>query len=98
MGVKTLSEFKGALQQISCPHISLVYSTPRDIGYQSVGKIPLRSFKTNRILPGWDARFEWKGVIPFSEMIHSENPGKGYIVAANNNPGDLGYKHRLSYG
>ena len=33
--------------------------------------------------PGWDPRFDWKGLIPFAELPYVYNPPSGFIVAAN---------------
>ncbi len=46
--------------------------------------VPLRSRANGQIpSPGWDARYDWKGTIPFAELPYVYNPPAGFIVAAN---------------
>mgnify|MGYP001061536861 FL=1 len=96
---KSVQEARQALKEVLCPHFSLVMtSRTGDIAFQVIGKIPMREFYSVRPLPGYKNLWEWKGVVPFEEMLYQVNPQKGYIVAANNFPGPPGYKHFVSYG
>src|SRR5690606_41066884 len=56
------------------------------IAYKANGKIPIYENSEDALLPlpGWEAKYEWKGYIPFSELPKVVNPEKGYIATANN--------------
>ncbi len=56
-----------------------------DIGYLNRGRVPIRSMSNAWLpVPGWTGEHEWKGYIPFEELVRSRNPDAGYIVTANN--------------
>ena len=33
--------------------------------------------------PGWDARYDWKGWIPYEQLPRSFNPASGQLMTAN---------------
>ena len=56
-----------------------------NIGYLNRGRVPLRSMANAWLpVPGWTGEHEWRGYIPFEELVRSRNPDAGYIVTANN--------------
>lgn len=69
-----------------------------NIGYHLSGKVPRRN-KGNGLLPapGWDADYDWLGLIPFDELPGVFNPPSGYVVSANNRLVDDSYPYVLSH-
>ena len=58
--------------------------TAGNIGYQLPGAVPQRGRGDGRTpSPGWDARYDWEGLIPFAELPYAYNPPGGFLVAAN---------------
>ena len=70
---------------VTAPSQNLVYAdTAGHIGYQLMGSVPERN-RGNGLTPapGWDAAYDWKGLVPFAELPYAYDPPAGYIVAAN---------------
>ena len=47
--------------------------------------------------PGWDARHDWQGFIPYEELPRVHNPAGGVIVTANHPIAPADYPHHISY-
>ena len=79
------TEFREAAALLSAPSQNLVYAdTAGNIGYQLPGAVPQRGRGDGRTpSPGWDARYDWEGLIPFAELPYAYNPPGGFLVAAN---------------
>lgn len=90
--------FRAASSLFVAPPLNLLYSDDRgNIGYQGVGRIPIRTRGGGDLpVPGWSNDYRWRGYIPFDEMPHAYNPEKGYIVSANTDMSPSGYKHFIS--
>ena len=83
--VKNCQEFREAGRPWLCPTFNLVFAdTEGNIGFQTVGRIPLRKSAERGYRPGWDPQHQWSGVIPYEEMPGLINPKRGYVVTANN--------------
>lgn len=84
----TFKEFKDGLNFGGIPGLSLIYADRKGtIGYVPCVRAPIRGdANPNRINPGWESRFNWKGSRSVSEMPTMENPKQGYIASANNKP------------
>ena len=101
---RTFEEFRAAARLLSAPSQNIVYADVRgNIGYQLPGALPRRG-KGNGVglSPGWDAAYDWKGMVPFAELPWAYNPPAGFIVAANQPVVGRRYPHRIgstfSYG
>lgn len=91
---KNCKEFREAGRPWLCPTFNLVFAdTEGNIGFQSVGRVPLRKVAERGYRPGWDPQHQWTGVIPYDEMPGLINPKRGYVVTANNRlaPPDFPY-------
>jgi len=91
---KNCAEFREAGRPWICPTFNLVFAdTAGNIGFQSVGRIPLRKIAERGYRPGWDPQHQWTGVISYDEMPGLINPKRGYVVTANNRlaPSDFPY-------
>lgn len=71
------------------------------IALVSPGRVPLR--KPDNDLqglapaPGWDARYDWAGSLPVSELPQVRDPAKGYVANANQKITPPGYPHFISH-
>jgi penicillin amidase len=87
-------EFREAGRPWLCPTFNLVFAdTEGNIGFQAVGRIPLRKLAERGYRPGWDPQHQWTGVVSYDEMPGLINPRRGYVVTANNRlaPSDFPY-------
>ena len=82
-------EFLAAARDYHSPQQNMVYAdTAGNIGFVAPGRVPLRKpendLKGEAPAPGWDAKYDWAGFIPFEKLPQSYNPAAGEIVTANN--------------
>jgi len=97
-------QFRSALSLLSAPSQNLLYAdTSGNIGYQLPGSIPVRGRGSGeQPAPGWDARYDWRGTIPFAQLPYTYNPPSGFLVAANQQVIGRQYRYPLgseySYG
>ncbi|HEX5948752.1 MAG TPA: penicillin acylase family protein, partial [Actinomycetota bacterium] len=94
----TWEEFRGAVRGWVCPGQNMVYAdVDGNIGFQATGMYPVRREGDGSIpVPGWLARFEWEGWVPFDELPRSLNPERGFLCTANNKIHDDAYPHLLT--
>ena len=81
-------QFIDALRDFSAPQQNIVYAdVDGNIGFIAPGKVPLRAAANDlhglAPAPGWDARYDWQGFIPFEALPRSFNPARGRIASAN---------------
>lgn len=91
---RSCQEFREAGRPWICPTFNLVFADlDGNIGFQSVGRIPVRKVAERGYRPGWEVQHQWTGVIPYDEMPGLINPRRGYVVTANNRlaPSDFPY-------
>ncbi len=93
-------EFQEALKGWDTPGQNIFYADREgNIGYQAVGKIPLRPNGNGRLpVPGWTSENEWSGYIPYEELPRAYNPEQGYLLSANNRVEPEGYPYYISDG
>ncbi|WP_354682219.1 penicillin acylase family protein [Cupriavidus necator] len=82
------ASFTAALRDFHSPQQNIVYAdVDGNIGFYAPGRVPLRradnDLKGLAPAPGWDARYDWTGFIPFEALPHRYNPADGVIVTAN---------------
>ena len=69
---------------------------------QAAGRVPVRrpdnDLKGLAPAPGWLAKYDWTGFIPFDELPQSFNPPNGEIVTANNKIAPPGYQRWITSG
>ena len=90
--------FRAALREYASPALNLLYADRQgNIGFQAIGKIPLRA-RGDGSLPsaGADGLHAWTGYIPFDELPSAYNPPGGYLVSANNKNSGADYPHFIS--
>lgn len=98
----TWKAFREAARDFGVPQQNFVYADVEgNIGFIAPGEVPLRH-RENTLqglapAPGWDARFDWQGVIPFDELPQSFNPPSGRVVTANHKITPREYSHHLTH-
>ncbi len=90
-------EFRDALATWRVPTFSVVFAdTQGDIGYQAVGRIPVRRGWRRGYRRGWDPQDQWTGLVPYPGMPSVDNPPAGWICTANNRTAPEDYPYPLS--
>ena len=89
----SFEDAREALRELSCPGQNVVYAdVDGTIGYQCTGRYPIRRRGDGSApVPGWTSEHEWDGWIAFEDLPWSKNPGRGWIVTANNRIHDEDY-------
>jgi penicillin G amidase len=80
--------FRRGLSHLHSPSQNVVYAdVDGNIGFQMNGRVPIRRsdnpVKGIAPVPGWEARFDWDGTIPFEQLPSSFNPAGGALATAN---------------
>ncbi len=94
-------EFLEALRDFTAPQQNIVFADREGhIGFIAPARVPVRR-ADNEVMgrvpvPGWDAKYDWQGFLPFEEMPRVMDPPNGVIVTANNKITPPGYKPFLS--
>ena len=92
------NEFLSALERWKLPPENIVYAdVDGNIGEQSAGLTPIRSWTGLLPVPGSDGKFEWTGYIPLAQLPRSFNPAEGWIATANNRTIPEDYKYKVGY-
>jgi len=90
--------FREALRGLESPGQNVLYAD-RDgaIGYQCTGTYPIRREGDGTVpVPGWTARYEWTGWIPFEELPWDADPPEGILATANARIHDATYPHLIT--
>jgi len=95
------SSFLAAARDFESPQQNMVYAdVDGNIGFVAAGRVPHRRFgndlKGMAPAPGWLAKYDWAGSIPFEQLPRSFNPPGGSIVTANHRITPPGYPHFIS--
>ncbi|WP_370653321.1 penicillin acylase family protein [Lacisediminimonas sp.] len=94
-------EFITAARDFHSPQQNMVYAdVDGNIGFIAPGRVP-RRLPGNDLhglapAPGWDARYDWAGFIPFDQLPRSFNPPSGKIASANEKIVAPGYPYFLT--
>lgn len=70
------------------------------IGFKAAGRVPLRAADNDlrgvAPAPGWDARYDWQGWLPYSQTPQDDGAASGYVATANQRVTPPGYPHFLT--
>jgi penicillin amidase len=95
-------EFLGAARDFHAPQQNAIYAdVDGNIGFIAAGRVPLR--KSGNDLrglapaPGWDARYDWNGYLPFDELPRRYNPPEGTIHNANQKIVSPNFPRHITY-
>ncbi|MSQ94530.1 MAG: penicillin acylase family protein [Gemmataceae bacterium] len=90
-------EFRAAGEPWMCPTFNLVFAdVDGNVGFQTVGRVPVRKIAERGYRPGWDPQHQWTGVLSYEEMPGLLNPKRGYVVTANNRLAPNDFPHALA--
>ncbi len=91
------AQFRRALEPWLAPTFSVVYADRAGhIGYQAVGRIPVRTAWRRGYRRGWDPADAWQALVPFDGMPHLEDLPRGWIATANHRNAPPDYPYPLS--
>lgn len=95
------NEFLDAARDFGSPQQSMVYAdVDGNIGFVAPARVPIRKpdndLKGLAPAPGWDARYDWAGFIPFDQLPRTYNPASGRILTANEKIVAPDYPHFLT--
>jgi len=81
-------EFLDSMRDFASPQQSMVYAdVDGNIGLVAPGRVPIRKAENDlhglAPAPGWDARYDWAGFIPFESLPRRFNPAEGMVATAN---------------
>ena len=93
--------FLAAARDFQSPQQNMVYADVEgNIGFVAAGRVPIRKpandLKGMAPAPGWLAKYDWDGTIPFEQLPRSFNPASGAVVTANHRITPPGYAHFIS--
>ncbi|MDH4324708.1 MAG: penicillin acylase family protein [Betaproteobacteria bacterium] len=94
-------EYLAALRDYHSPQQNFVFAdTAGNIGFIAPGRVPLRKpgneLRGMAPAPGWLAKYDWAGFIPFAELPQAYNPPAGQVITANHRVTPPGYAHFIS--
>lgn len=103
-GLETISDWSGFVDNFRryvTPQQNIVYADRSgNIGFLAPGLVPVRKpqndLKGLAPAPGWDARYDWAGFIPFEELPRAYNPASGMVVTANHKIVPDSYPHFIT--
>jgi penicillin amidase len=95
------STFLEATENLHAPQQTITYAdADGNVGLVVAGRVPLRKpandLKGLAPAPGWDARYDWSGYLPFAQLPRAFNPPGGSLVSANHKIVPPGYPHHIT--
>jgi len=98
---RNVKEFMAAARDFHAPQQNLVFADREGhIGFVAPAKVPIRrpdNEAQGRVpVPGWIARYDWTGMLPFEQLPTVLDPPAGRIITANHKITPPGYKPFLS--
>ncbi|HTN67668.1 MAG TPA: penicillin acylase family protein [Burkholderiaceae bacterium] len=81
-------DFLASARDFASPQQNMVYADiDGNIGFIAPGRVPIRKAENDlhglAPAPGWDARYDWAGFIPFESLPHEFNPASHQVITAN---------------
>ncbi len=81
-------DFVASARDFASPQQNMVYADiDGNIGFIAPGRVPIRKAENDlhglAPAPGWDARYDWAGFIPFESLPHQFNPASHQVITAN---------------
>jgi penicillin G amidase len=94
-------ELLAALKDFDAPQQNVVYADREGhIGFIAPALVPIRRADNEAMgrvpVPGWDAKYDWQGFIPYDKLPAIQDPPSHHIVTANNKITPPGYKPFIS--
>lgn len=94
-------QFLEGAKEFASPQQSMVFAdVDGNVGFVAPGRIPVRKpendLKGLAPAPGWDARYDWAGFIPFDGLPQQFNPASQRVMTANHKIVAPDYPHFLT--
>lgn len=95
------TQFLAAAKRFNAPQQNMLYADVEgNIGFVAAGRVPKRK-RDNDLqglapAPGWLARYDWDGYIPFADLPQRYNPAGGRLWSANEKIVPPGYAHFIT--
>jgi penicillin G amidase len=91
-------ELLTATSEHTAPPLNMLWADSEgNIGYQLIGKLPIRKGATPDLpKPGWTGEFEWEGTVPYEDLPRAVNPAGGFLVTANHRIVGDDYPHHIT--
>jgi penicillin amidase len=91
--------FREACAYSHMPGENMIWAdTKGNIGWQTVGIIPVRKNYSGMVPVPGDGRYAWSGFFPIKERPHLLNPSKGFFATANQHVTPDNYNHWEAVG
>jgi penicillin amidase len=95
------AELLAALRDMHAPQQNVVFADREGhIGFVAPALVPIRRADNEAMgrvpVPGWLAKYDWQGFIPFPQLPAINDPASGRIVTANHKITPPGYKPFIS--
>jgi len=99
---RSWEEFEASLRDLHSPQQTATYADVEgNIGFVAAGRVPLRKpendLKGLAPAPGWDARYDWAGYLPFEALPRAFSPAGGVLVSANHKITPPQYPHHITF-
>lgn len=98
---RTVQELFEAFSIYHSPMQSIVAADVHGrIGFKAAGKVPVRAADNDlrgvAPAPGWDARYDWQGWLPYDQTPEDDGGERGFVATANQRVTEAGYAHFLT--
>ncbi len=98
---RNAKELVAAARDFTAPHQNVVFADREGhIGFVAPARVPVRRADNEAMgrvpVPGWLAKYDWEGFLPFEKLPAIIDPPSGRIVTANHKITPPGYKPFLS--
>ncbi|MGZ5097979.1 MAG: penicillin acylase family protein [Usitatibacter sp.] len=95
------AELDAAGRDFTAPQQNVVFADRAGhIGFSAPARIPVRRADNEAMgrvpVPGWIAKYDWQGFLPYEQMPAVSDPASGRIVTANHKITPPGYKPFIS--
>ena len=95
------AQLDDAGRDFHAPHQNVVYADREGhMGFVAPALVPVRRADNEAMgrvpVPGWDAKYDWQGFLPYEKLPALFDPPSGKIVTANNKITPPGYKPFIS--
>ena len=98
---RNADELVAAMRDFHAPHHNVVYAD-RDsrIGFIAPARVPVRAPDNEAMgrvpVPGWVAKYDWQGFLPFEQLPALRDPASQQVITANHKITPPGYRPFLS--